>query len=117
MIFKSRKYFEKVNYTYQEYLAVQFFSIKKFYRALQVPRPEVIRRRLICNNLGAPKQTFLHRVTTLGRLYTRDRLVKWGITRILVCLLCLAGLESMGRLFFMCPFSNCFEVDIKLTRD
>ncbi|XP_060210710.1 uncharacterized protein LOC132637672 [Lycium barbarum] len=82
------------------------FSIQKFYRELQPIYPKVPWRKMICNNYGLPKWIFTFRVAAMGRLYTIDRLAKWGITNVLDCPLCNSALESIRHLFFTCPFSS-----------
>ncbi|XP_059310692.1 uncharacterized protein LOC132062059 [Lycium ferocissimum] len=105
-ILKSKKYFEKAGYTYADYLHMPKFSIQCFYRTLQPIYPKVPWRKMICNNYGVPKWIFTFRVAAMGRLYTRDRLAKWGIANILDYPLCNNAHESIRHLYFMCPFSN-----------
>lgn len=41
----------------------------------------------------------------MGRLHTKDRLAKWGISINQECSLCSSELETTSHLFFQCPFS------------
>ncbi|XP_059310635.1 uncharacterized protein LOC132061986 [Lycium ferocissimum] len=60
---------------------------------------------MVCNKYGAPKWIFILRLAAHERLYTRDRLVKWGLTKNPDCPLCQTGLETIGHLFFQCTYS------------
>lgn len=48
---------------------------------------------------------FIMTVAALGKLYTIDRLVNWGVNISQACSLCSTGLESISHLFFECAFS------------
>uniref|UniRef100_M1BXE2 Orf147a protein n=1 Tax=Solanum tuberosum TaxID=4113 RepID=M1BXE2_SOLTU len=67
--------------------------------------PKVSWRKLVCNNFGAPKWLFIFRMAALERLYTKDRLTKWGIINNQDCPLCLTGRESMDHMIFICPYT------------
>ncbi|XP_019263073.1 PREDICTED: uncharacterized protein LOC109240844 [Nicotiana attenuata] len=40
-----------------------------------------------------------------GKLYTRDKLIKWGVTSNIICHLCDVEAESVIHLFFKCSFA------------
>ncbi|KAK4727001.1 hypothetical protein R3W88_031918 [Solanum pinnatisectum] len=63
-------------------------------------------RRLTYNNLGSPKWVFALYVAIHRRLYTKDRLSKWGIIEDDVCALCKEEGETHQHLFFSCIFSK-----------
>ncbi|XP_059291162.1 uncharacterized protein LOC132044673 [Lycium ferocissimum] len=62
-------------------------------------------RKLVCNNGGLPRWIFILRLAALGRLQTRDRLFKWGITTDQICPVCDKEPESLNHLFFVCEVS------------
>ncbi|XP_009590345.1 uncharacterized protein [Nicotiana tomentosiformis] len=78
------------------------FSTKQFYLKLRGTFQKVAWRKLMCNNQGLPKWIFILRLAALGRLYTKDRLFKWGVTQDQFCLLCGQDHESLAHLFFTC---------------
>ncbi|XP_060198487.1 uncharacterized protein LOC132627253 [Lycium barbarum] len=59
-------------------------------------------RRLTYNNSRSPKWLFLVTLATQGRLYTKDKLFKWGITEDLNWPLCMQAEETVDHLFFSC---------------
>jgi len=61
---------------------------------------------MTCNNQGSPKWIFAMYLAINRRLYTRDRLKKWGITNDILCLLCKEANETHQHLFFNCIFSR-----------
>ncbi|XP_019241488.1 PREDICTED: uncharacterized protein LOC109221461 [Nicotiana attenuata] len=62
--------------------------------------------RLVCNNAGSPKWIFILRLIAHGKLYTKDRLAKWGIVNNMICPLCESEDESREHLFFLCKYSE-----------
>lgn len=45
-------------------------------------------RRLVCNNQGMPKWTFILILALHGKLPTKNRLAKWGVVTDKICPLC-----------------------------
>lgn len=84
-VMKAKDTLEKAGYLYEDILKTSHLSIKKIYNKLRGDYPKVSWRRLICNNSGYPKWIFTLQLAALGRLYTRDRLAKWGVTTELIC--------------------------------
>ncbi|WMV18234.1 hypothetical protein MTR67_011619 [Solanum verrucosum] len=76
------------------------------YQKLKGEYSKVPWRRLTCNNLGSPKWVFALYVAIHRRLYTKDRLSKWGIIDDDICSLCKAEVETHQHLFFTCSFST-----------
>ncbi|XP_070028797.1 uncharacterized protein [Nicotiana sylvestris] len=102
---KTKDTLEKAGYLYEEILKTSHLSIEKIYNKLRGDYPKVSWKRLICNNSGYPKWIFILQLEALGRLYTRDRLAKWGVMTELICPLCDNHDESIEHLFFKCNFS------------
>ncbi|XP_019233163.1 PREDICTED: uncharacterized protein LOC109213791 [Nicotiana attenuata] len=102
---KAKDTLEKAGYVYEDILKTSHLSIKKIYNKLRGDYPKVSWKRLICNNPGYPKWIFILQLAALGRLYTRDRLAKWGVMTELICPLCDNDDESIEHLFFKCNFS------------
>ncbi|KAM3344365.1 hypothetical protein P3S68_024072 [Capsicum galapagoense] len=67
--------------------------------------PKVNWRKVHCNNQGHPKWRFIMFVVIHQRLYTKDRLDKWGIHPSRMCALCEEELEDHQHLFFKCSVS------------
>lgn len=74
------------------------FSIKGMYKLLRGQYINVPSRRLICNNPGSPRWLFILYLALQKKLYTRDRLEKWGITTEILCPLCNNEVESHQHL-------------------
>ncbi|XP_060210779.1 uncharacterized protein LOC132637752 [Lycium barbarum] len=101
-IFKAKRQFEEsgINGT-----QLDSFSINFTYNKLRGDFAKVSRRKMICNNQGAPKWIFISYLAIQGKLYTRDRLLKWGIIDDAECAMCGLETESAEHLFFKCPLS------------
>ncbi|KAH0778466.1 hypothetical protein KY290_004893 [Solanum tuberosum] len=81
------------------------FIIKSMYKKLRGDFIKVPWRRLTCNNQGNPKWIFILYLTIHRRLYTMDKLDKWGIHTDQVCVLCKQELETRQHLFFSCTMA------------
>lgn len=75
------------------------------YNKLRGKFDKVTWRRLVCNNQGCPKWLFILYLAVQKRLYTKDKLSKWGIINCQTCSLCELEEESHQHLFFKCTFS------------
>ncbi|XP_060200597.1 uncharacterized protein LOC132628856 [Lycium barbarum] len=104
-IFKATKTLELAGIDNEEFTAAPTFSIKQVYLKLRGCHQKVSWRKLICNNHGSPKWVFILYLALNRRLYTRDRLKKWGITNQVACPLCGTEPETIDHLFFQCSFS------------
>nr|XP_016504704.1 PREDICTED: uncharacterized protein LOC107822661 [Nicotiana tabacum] len=104
-IVKARKHFEEAGLQQNDLSDMMTYSIKKMYHKLRGNFPKVSWRKLICNNLGFPKWIFNLRLVAHGKLLTRDRLAKWGITKDTVCSLCDIENETIAHMFCHCKYS------------
>lgn len=57
-------------------------------------------------NFGLPRWIFILKLAALGRLNTRDRLFKWGVTTQQQCALCELENESINHLLFAWTIST-----------
>ncbi|XP_059284802.1 uncharacterized protein LOC132038096 [Lycium ferocissimum] len=94
---------------------MRVFSIHKMYVKMMGPFQKVAWRRLWCNNLGHrlwcnnlghPKWLFILLLDVHEKLYTKDRLMRWGIIKEQTCSLCTTTDESLKHLFFECQPSR-----------
>ncbi|KAH0720490.1 hypothetical protein KY284_005520 [Solanum tuberosum] len=81
-------------------------SINAMYKKLRGEYIKVPRRRMTCNNQGSPKWIFALYLAINRKLYTRDRLARWGITNDTLCPLCMEAHETHQHLFFTCIYSR-----------
>ncbi|XP_060185655.1 uncharacterized protein LOC132615112 [Lycium barbarum] len=75
------------------------------YRKLRGTYPKVTWKKIICSNQGRPRWIFILYLALQGKLYTNDKLIKWGKQYSPTCPLCVAAGESIQHLFFLCPIS------------
>lgn len=85
-----------------EIMDAEEFTIKGTYKILRGEFTKVPWRRLSCNNQGSPKWNFILYLTMQRRLYTKDRLEKWGIQTDQMCSLCKQEQETHQHLFSSC---------------
>lgn len=76
------------------------------YRKIRGKFNKVPWRWLICGNQGNPKWLFILYLEIQRRLYTKDRLKKWGVHTNLVCSLCNVKPETHYHLFFNCSVTK-----------
>lgn len=100
------KYLTEVNIAIEEMLSMKEYSIRLIYNKLRGDLPKVEWRRLLCTNWSSPKWRFILYLAILERLYTRDRLLGWGIAISSACSLCEKVEESHEHLFFQCNYST-----------
>ncbi|XP_070014502.1 uncharacterized protein [Nicotiana sylvestris] len=105
-ILGTTKYLNEANIGIEEVMNMQEYSIRFVYDKLRGELPKVEWKRLICNNISSPKWIFNLYLAILGRLYTRDRLMGWGIAICSDCSLCGRATESHDHLFFKCNYST-----------
>ncbi|KAJ6940685.1 hypothetical protein NC651_006728 [Populus alba x Populus x berolinensis] len=53
-----------------------------------------------------PRHAFIFWIASMERLYTRDRLLSFGVTTASSCILCGLQAETHDHLFFQCPYSS-----------
>ncbi|XP_075085145.1 uncharacterized protein LOC142168364 [Nicotiana tabacum] len=63
-------------------------------------------RRIVFHNTGCPQWTFILTVAAHGKLYTKDRLHKWGLQVDQKCVLCNQDNETIHHLFFECTYAK-----------
>lgn len=105
-LIKAKGTFEVAGYNYEDIRNTHQFSIKKLYNKLRGEFQKVSWRRMMCNNYSCPKWIFVLQLVAHDRLYTKDRLSKWGIVQDLICPLCDSEDESIEHLFFRCAYST-----------
>lgn len=82
------------------------FSATKTWLALFPPIATVTWSKSVWFKGNIPKHAFISWVAAWNRLYTRDRLRRWGLTVPATCVLCNTQPESRDHLFFECSFSS-----------
>lgn len=102
----AAKYLPEANIRVEDILNAGSYSIRDIYNKLRGDFPEVEWRKLLCNNQSSPKWIFILYIALQGRLYTRDKLIKWGILTSPFCSLCEGGAEDHEHLFFKCNYST-----------
>ncbi|XP_059295539.1 uncharacterized protein LOC132048869 [Lycium ferocissimum] len=102
-IVKARTYIEAAGLNIEEEMKVKSFSIRQMYLKLLGPLPKVNWRRLICSNPYPPKCLFMVFLVVNGKIYTKNRLIKWGMDVGPLRQLCNRADESLNHLFFTCP--------------
>lgn len=88
-----------------EVMQLDQFSIKCLYSKLRDDIPRVPWRKLTCNNYGAPKWLFILNLSIHNRLYTKDKLVQWGILDNQTGVLCRKSRKQLN-IFVECNFSD-----------
>ncbi|XP_059315759.1 uncharacterized protein LOC132066468 [Lycium ferocissimum] len=102
MILKAKECLVEAGYQEKDINQMDSFSIQKIYKLLRGHYPKVAWRRLVCNNRGSPRWTFILRLALCDRLQARTRLAKWGIIDDAKCPLCDGAPETVAHLFFEC---------------
>ncbi|XP_060200123.1 uncharacterized protein LOC132628355 [Lycium barbarum] len=105
-ILKANLTVAAAGYEEQDLIQMQQYSIKTMYLKLRGVYAKVHWRRLVCNNLGAPKWTFILYLAISRRLLTTDRLGKWGMIEDQKCPLYDDANETTDHLFFGCSYST-----------
>ncbi|KAH0715124.1 hypothetical protein KY284_008029 [Solanum tuberosum] len=90
----------------EKVMEAETFTIKDMYKTLRGELSKVPWRRMICTNQGSPKWTFILYLAIQRRLYTKDRLDKWGINTDSLCAMCKAEPETHQHLFFACSVAT-----------
>ncbi|XP_048497943.1 uncharacterized protein LOC125496507 [Beta vulgaris subsp. vulgaris] len=82
------------------------YTIKSGYKWLH-PEGEKIRwHNWVWNSFNIPKHSLIAWMAMKGKLKTRDKMLKIGISREDTCALCEQDTEDDQHLFFRCPFSK-----------
>ncbi|XP_009790774.2 uncharacterized protein [Nicotiana sylvestris] len=81
-------------------------SIKQIYHRLRGMFEKVSWRKVVCHNGGCPRWNFVLTMTAHGRLYTQDRLQRWGVAVDQDCIMCNNEKETIQHLFFKCSYAQ-----------
>ncbi|KAG2307373.1 hypothetical protein Bca52824_027121 [Brassica carinata] len=82
------------------------FSTKATWNRIRVAAPLVSWSSMIWFREEIPRCSFVTWLAIQGRLPTRDRLLRWGMTVPNTCPLCSSGIESHSHLFFGCSYAS-----------
>ncbi|XP_058752915.1 uncharacterized protein LOC131626112 [Vicia villosa] len=75
------------------------------YKVISGDSVKVPRKCLFFQNRASPRANFILWLTSLGRLSTKDRLVRFGLIQDTKCCFC-QQMETMQHLFFACDYSS-----------
>lgn len=84
---------------------MQKYQIKNIYKLIVGESPRCSCNNWVWSRQAVPKHNFICWLAVQSRLYTRDRLVKWGVTNDDKCPICQDVDETHHRLWFQCTFS------------
>ncbi|XP_019239056.1 PREDICTED: uncharacterized protein LOC109219090 [Nicotiana attenuata] len=102
---KAKQYMIDAGVNMVEILEKEHITINSIYKMLRNEQQKMPWRKLVCNNGGMPKWIFILYMAILGKLNTRDRLARWGVTNELLSPMCNIEEESIEQLFFKCTFT------------
>uniref|UniRef100_A0A1S3ZAY8 Reverse transcriptase zinc-binding domain-containing protein n=1 Tax=Nicotiana tabacum TaxID=4097 RepID=A0A1S3ZAY8_TOBAC len=105
-ILKAQETLVKAGFNHEKIRRTKKCNIKTIYHRLRGTFDKVRWKKIACQNLGCPRCTFMLTLTAHGKLYTRDRLQKWGMHVEEECVLCRTEKESIQHLFFECEYSK-----------
>lgn len=96
------------------------YTIREGYKWLKGTFEKVGWHYWVWNEMNVPKHVFIAWLGALGKLRTRDRLVRAGVCNTTNCLLCNQGQDTCMHLSFQCPFSkavsnqvmNCLNIRV-----
>ncbi|XP_060211711.1 uncharacterized protein LOC132639268 [Lycium barbarum] len=103
-VLKAQKYMAGL--TEANLIQMPSFSIKNVYHKMLGTHTKVPWRKLMCNNPGSPKWLFILFLVIHRRLYTKDRLIRWGMQICPKCPLCENEPECIDHLFFQCSVTT-----------
>ncbi|XP_074305946.1 uncharacterized protein LOC141641172 [Silene latifolia] len=82
------------------------YSPARCYRWLRGVRTKVGWYSVIWNPWNSPKHSFLGWIWVHDALKTKNKLLQFGVTDDVDCMLCGLGIETQEHLFFYCPYSR-----------
>ncbi|KAJ6941863.1 hypothetical protein NC652_007817 [Populus alba x Populus x berolinensis] len=82
------------------------FTIDSTWNHLRDTRPVDSKYHLIWFPGHTPRHAFIFWIASMERLYTRDRLLSFGVTTASSCIFCGLQAETHDHLFFQCPYSS-----------
>lgn len=84
-----------------EEMGVGKFSIRQIYLKFMGTLPTVSWRKLVCSKPVLPKWVFMVYLLANGKVYTKDRLIKWGIDVEPQCKQWEGQMKLLGIYFFI----------------
>ncbi|XP_070025262.1 uncharacterized protein [Nicotiana sylvestris] len=105
-ILKAGKNLTETRINIAEVMNGKKYSIREVYNKMRGEFTKVTWKRLICNNYSSPRCLFIMYIAVPNRLYTKDRLMKWGSITNAKCVLCEEADEDYNHLFFTCKYSS-----------
>ncbi|XP_070026446.1 uncharacterized protein LOC142182221 [Nicotiana tabacum] len=103
---KQKNMFEQIGFNETDVAAMLKYSIKDIYRACRREFQKVPWRRLVCNNVGQPKWTFILFLALHRRLQTKERIACWANLDDMECVLCEQENEDIDHLLFECVYAK-----------
>nr|GEV10586.1 hypothetical protein [Tanacetum cinerariifolium] len=82
------------------------FSVNKTWMDWRIKEETVPWRKVVWFSHYTPKHSFIFWLAILSRLSTQDKLLKWYPGKQMACSLCGTCHDSIGHLFFECPYSS-----------
>lgn len=80
------------------------YKTSLIYKELRGDKPPVASKKVFYSNVVRPRAVFILWLLFMGRLSTKDRLTKFGITTDGLCCFC-GAMESADHLFFHCSIT------------
>ncbi|XP_075074721.1 uncharacterized protein LOC142162287 [Nicotiana tabacum] len=105
-IMKTHRTMMEAGFSQDDITNMNSCSIKHIYHKLRGTFEKVSWRKVVCHNGGCPRWKFVLTMTAHGRLYTKDRLQRWGMAVDQDCILCNNEKETIQYLFFECSYSK-----------
>ncbi|XP_019258471.1 PREDICTED: uncharacterized protein LOC109236718 [Nicotiana attenuata] len=105
-IMKAQKTMMEAGFSQDDITNMNSCSVKHIYHMLRGTFEKVSWRKVVCHNGGCPRWNFVLTMTAHGRLYTKDRLQRWGVSVDQDCVMCNSEKETINHLFFECPYAN-----------
>ncbi|XP_016499657.1 uncharacterized protein LOC107818219 [Nicotiana tabacum] len=105
-IMKAQRTMMEAEFSQDNITNMNSCSINQIYHKLRGTFEKVSWRKVVCHNGGCPRWKFVLTMTAHERLYTKDRLQRWGMTVDQDCILCNNEKETIQYLFFECSYSK-----------
>uniref|UniRef100_A0A803Q2Q6 Reverse transcriptase domain-containing protein n=1 Tax=Cannabis sativa TaxID=3483 RepID=A0A803Q2Q6_CANSA len=107
MVKEQMKSFGSINTAQDKYL------VAAGYRELHVQSTRVFWNKFVWNRFNIPKHSFIAWLAMLGKLKTKERLMRFGVIEEDICLLCNDSSETIEHIFFCCQYSKECLLQIK----
>uniref|UniRef100_A0A1S3X9K7 Reverse transcriptase zinc-binding domain-containing protein n=1 Tax=Nicotiana tabacum TaxID=4097 RepID=A0A1S3X9K7_TOBAC len=105
-IIKTKSMFEKIGLHETDVAAMTKYSIKDIYGAYHGEFQKAPWRRMVCNNNGQPKWTFILFLALRRKLQTKERITSWANLEDMDCVLCKQENEDIAHLLFECMYAK-----------